>query len=144
LESQKYDQVQLAVGFAITDRTLRCQVLDPSDQVIIVTRGPNTDFAFADGGLHCNTALRGLGIVSVSFACLLALPTLAQIEFNYPRFTCAFFDAHILDRDDSLLHIVTMIHRPPPQNAHLTIAMVARRDISAIPPEVHSPERTST
>ena len=47
--SKKFNQVQLAVGFAIKNRALRCQVLDMDEKPIIVTRGKNTDFTFGDG-----------------------------------------------------------------------------------------------
>jgi hypothetical protein len=44
-----FDTVRLTVGLAIKNRALRCKAFDAQNMPIIVKRGENIDFSFADG-----------------------------------------------------------------------------------------------
>jgi hypothetical protein len=49
-QSGPFKTVELKLGSAVSNKALRCQILDDQNKPIVVKRGANTDITFADGG----------------------------------------------------------------------------------------------
>jgi hypothetical protein len=45
-----YTNVTLTLGKDVVNKELRCKILDKDQKAIVLTRGPNVDVTFADGG----------------------------------------------------------------------------------------------